>query len=94
MDQWLKIPSYQKRLENTLQHGELRACRCPGLVNQTFQLVHECILNIGTAGLNAVGHWETSCEIQKKEDTDPVQGRPLRDLPEWLEELSADRSLF
>ena len=78
-----------------MQHGELRAYRCPGLVNQKFQLVHECILHIGTAGLNAVGHWETSCEIPKKtEHTDPVQGSLLRDLPEWLEELSADRSLF
>ena len=36
-----------------MQHGELRAYRCSGLVNWTFQLVYEYILNIVTAGLNA-----------------------------------------
>ena len=42
-----------KTAEHTMQHGELRAWRCSGLDNRTFQLVYECILNIGTAGLNA-----------------------------------------
>ena len=40
---------WTRRQEHTMQHGEFRA---PGLVNQTFQLVYEYILNIGIAGLN------------------------------------------
>ena len=38
--------------KNTMQHGEVRAHRCSGIANWTFQLVHEYILNIGIAGLN------------------------------------------
>ena len=71
-----------------MQHGKLRAYRCPGLVNQKFPArprVHPPHRHSRT---HAIGHWETSCEIPKKtEHTDPVQGSPLRDLPEWLREF-------
>ena len=43
----------RKQQENTMQQRELRTYRCSRLVNRTFQLGYECILNIGIAGHSA-----------------------------------------
>ena len=46
-------------------------------------------------GVNAVGHWETCCEIpnkpqtkSKNQDNATARGSPLRDLPEWLQDFT------
>ena len=41
----------EKRQVNIMQHRELRGHRCSQIVNRTFQLDYEYILNIGIAGL-------------------------------------------
>ena len=48
-----KTTSYQKRENHTMQDGQLRANRCPGIINPLFQFDHKYISYIVTAGLNS-----------------------------------------
>ena len=85
----------EKRQENTMQHGEIRAYRYSGACQQDLPgrlRVHpqrryrktQCV-----DGVHAVGHEETCCTSPQKPKTknevnDVARRSPLRDLPGWL----------
>ena len=99
LDQWSKTTTHQKWQKDRMQHGELRIIRSPWSIDKLFKLIFTYISDIfiasytarsgsmsdGVRGDSSRGPAET--ENPNKNDNEIVQGDPLRDLPEWLEEF-------
>ena len=77
LEQWSKTTTHQRWQTDRMQHGELRTIRCSSFIDRLLKLSYTYISNIIIAGSPSSSRAFRG-----------YGGDPLRDLPEWLEQLT------